>query len=58
MWKFRVPPDDEHATARPIHGNTTLEIVWTVIPTIIVVAFAFAAGIVLITNEETSDRTG
>jgi cytochrome c oxidase subunit 2 len=51
MWKFRVPFDDDQ-DGPPIHGNTTLEIIWTIIPTIIVVAFAFAAGIVLIRNEE------
>ena len=52
MWKFRGAARRRRPDGPPIHGNTTLEIVWTVIPTIIVVAFAFAAGVVLIRNEE------
>jgi cytochrome c oxidase subunit II len=40
VWKYRAKPGDESDGA-PIHGNTKLEIAWTVIPTIIVL---FAAG--------------
>jgi cytochrome c oxidase subunit 2 len=40
LIKWRVKPGDE-GDGLPIHGNTKLEIVWTVIPTIIVL---FAAG--------------
>ncbi|MFI5122624.1 MAG: cytochrome c oxidase subunit II [Vicinamibacteria bacterium] len=40
IWKFRVKPGDE-GDGKPIHGNTKLEIAWTVIPTIIVL---FGAG--------------
>jgi cytochrome c oxidase subunit 2 len=40
IWKFRVKPGDE-GDGKPIHGNTRLEIAWTVIPTIIVL---FGAG--------------
>ena len=54
--EFRARPGDEDRDGPPIHGNTTLEIIWTVIPTIIVVVFAFAAGVVLIRNEERPDR--
>ena len=32
IWKFRVKPGDE-GDGKPIHGNTKLEIAWTVIPT-------------------------
>jgi cytochrome c oxidase subunit II len=35
LWKFRAKPGDE-SDGEPIHGNTRLEIAWTVIPTIIV----------------------
>jgi cytochrome c oxidase subunit II len=35
LWKFRVKPGDE-SDGEPIHGNTRLEIAWTLIPTIIV----------------------
>ena len=40
IWKFRVKPGDE-SDGEPIHGNTRLEIAWTLIPTIIVL---FGAG--------------
>ncbi len=51
MIAFRARPGDEDRDGPPIHGNTTLEIIWTVIPTIIVVVFAIAGGWVLIRNE-------
>jgi cytochrome c oxidase subunit 2 len=40
LWKFRAKPGDE-SDGEPIHGNTRLEVAWTVIPTIIVL---FGAG--------------
>ncbi len=40
VWKYRAKPGDESDGA-PIHGNTKLEITWTLIPTIIVL---FGAG--------------
>src|SRR6476661_4539934 len=40
LWKFRAKPGDE-SDGEPIHGNTKLEVAWTVIPTIIVL---FGAG--------------
>ena len=33
IWKFRARPGDEDRDGPPLHGNTMLEIVWTVIPT-------------------------
>lgn len=35
LYKFRAKPGDE-SDGEPIHGNTRLEITWTIIPTIIV----------------------
>jgi cytochrome c oxidase subunit 2 len=35
LWKFRAKPGDE-SDGEPIHGNTRLEVAWTLIPTIIV----------------------
>jgi cytochrome c oxidase subunit II len=40
VWKYRAKPGDE-SDGEPIHGNTRLEIAWTLIPTIIVL---FGAG--------------
>src|SRR3954452_12849682 len=39
IWKGRAKPGDESDGA-PIHGNTRLEIAWTVIPTVIVLFLA------------------
>lgn len=46
IWKYRVKPGDE-SDGEPIHGNTKLEIIWTAIPTIIVIAAGIYATIVL-----------
>ena len=46
IWKFRVRPGDE-GDGKPIHGNTKLEIAWTVIPTIIVLFGAAYSWVVL-----------
>jgi cytochrome c oxidase subunit 2 len=46
LWKFRAKPGDE-SDGKPIHGNTRLEIAWTVIPTIIVLFGAAYSWIVL-----------
>src|ERR1700704_3600589 len=35
LWKFRAKPGDE-PDGEPLHGNTRLEVAWTLIPTIIV----------------------
>jgi len=36
IWKYRAKPGDE-SDGEPIHGNTRLEIIWPVVPTIIVI---------------------
>ncbi len=53
-WKFRAPPDDLD-DGSPIHGHTGLEIVWTAIPTVLVVAMSVWSGIVLIQIERVED---
>lgn len=40
LWKFKAKPGDE-SDGEPIHGNTRLEVAWTIIPTVIVL---FGAG--------------
>ena len=37
IWKYRAKPGDE-SDGEPIHGNTRVEIIWTAIPTLIVVS--------------------
>jgi len=46
VWRWRVKPGDEGDGA-PIHGNTRLEIAWTVIPTVIVLFGAIYSWITL-----------
>src|SRR5262249_5732190 len=46
VWRWRAKPGDESDGA-PIHGNTKLEIAWTVIPTVIVLFGAIYSWITL-----------
>jgi len=46
LIKFRAKPGDE-SDGKPVHGNTKLEIAWTVIPTIIVLFGAAYSWLVL-----------
>jgi cytochrome c oxidase subunit 2 len=49
VWKWRVPPDDD-AEGPPIHGHTGLEIVWTAVPAILVIALGVVSAVVLSEN--------
>jgi len=53
VWKYRAKPGDE-SDGEPIHGNSKLEIAWTVIPTIIVL-FGGAYSAVVLANIEKKD---
>lgn len=46
IWKYRAKPGDE-GDGEPIHGNTRLEIIWTAIPTVIVIVAGIYSAIVL-----------
>ena len=48
---FRAAPDD-HGDGPPIHGNTRLEIVWTLVPTLLVIVIGVASAIVLSRNSD------
>ena len=48
---FRAAPDD-HGDGPPIHGNTKLEIAWTIVPTILVIVIGVASAIVLSQNSD------
>jgi cytochrome c oxidase subunit 2 len=54
LWKYRAKPGDE-SDGKPIHGNTRLEIAWTVIPTVIVLFGAGYSWIVLDDIEAKAD---
>jgi cytochrome c oxidase subunit 2 len=46
ILRFRAAPDDD-SDGPPIHGHTGLEIVWTLIPTVLVTAIGILSAIVL-----------
>ncbi len=52
MWKFRMRAGEEHLDGPPIHGNTRLEVIWTAIPAIVLVALCSYSYIVLVDIEE------
>jgi cytochrome c oxidase subunit II len=47
VWRFRMRPGQEEQDGPPIHGNTKLEIIWTAIPAILLVALCTYAYVVL-----------
>src|SRR5947209_19811034 len=51
VWKFRMRPGDEEKDGPPIHGNTRLEVVWTVLPAILILSLCTYAYTVLHSNE-------
>jgi cytochrome c oxidase subunit 2 len=55
VWKWRVPLDDDR-DGPPIHGNTTLEIVWTAIPALLVVALGIVSAVVLSENGQAGEK--
>lgn len=50
IWKWRAK-DDDLEDGPPTHGNTTLEVVWTAVPVLVLVFVAVYAYIVLDRNE-------
>jgi cytochrome c oxidase subunit 2 len=52
VWKFRMRPGDEDKDGPPIHGNTRLEVVWTVLPAILILSLCTYAYTVLHSNED------
>lgn len=57
VWAFRAKPGDE-SEGPPIHGNTTLEIVWTVVPALLLAVVGIYSILVLNDNEAlAADRT-
>src|SRR2546423_161617 len=48
--RFRAAPDDD-SDGPPVHGHTGLEIVWTLVPTVLVTAIGIFSAIVLARND-------
>jgi len=53
MWAFRVGDDDDQ-DGPPTHGNTQLEIIWTVVPVVLLAVMAVWSVIVINDNEATA----
>ncbi len=47
VWRFRLRPGQEHLDGAPMHGNTRLEIIWTALPALLLVALCTYAYVVL-----------
>jgi cytochrome c oxidase subunit II len=54
--RFRAAPDDD-SDGPPTHGHTGLEIAWTLIPTLLVVAIGVVSAIVLAKNDALAKDT-
>ncbi len=52
VWKFRMRPGEEMKDGPPIHGNTRLEVLWTVIPALLIFGLVGYTLTVLHANEE------
>jgi cytochrome c oxidase subunit 2 len=52
VWKFRMRSGDEDKDGPPIHGNTRLEVVWTVLPAVLILGLVTYAYTVLHKNEK------
>jgi cytochrome c oxidase subunit II len=50
--RFRMRPGEELADGPPIHGNTRLEVIWTAVPAIVLVALCSYAYVVLTDIED------
>ncbi len=51
--RFRMRPGEEMKDGPPIHGNTRLEVVWTVAPALLILALVSYSYTVLRSNENT-----
>jgi cytochrome c oxidase subunit 2 len=51
VLRFRLRPGDMRVDGPPIHGNTRLEVVWTVLPAILILSLCGYAYSVLRSNE-------
>jgi cytochrome c oxidase subunit 2 len=49
--RFRVRPDDD-TDGQPIHGHTGLEMVWTAVPLLLVIALGITSAVVLTQNDK------
>src|ERR1700722_1671819 len=51
VWYYRMRPGEENIDGPPIHGNTRLEVVWTIAPAVLIVFLCAYSVSVLYANE-------
>jgi cytochrome c oxidase subunit II len=56
VWQFRMKPGEEFKDGPPIHGNTRLEVFWTALPTVLLMAMVGYSFVVLHENEQKPAR--
>src|SRR3712207_4542294 len=47
VWRFRMRPGEEEMDGPPIHGNTRLEVIWTLIPAVMMIGLCVYAAVEL-----------
>jgi len=56
LLNFRVKDPDDWSDGPPVHGHTTLEVIWTVVPAILVTAITIVSAIVLAQNSDAGNK--
>jgi cytochrome c oxidase subunit II len=51
-WQFRMKPGEELKDGPPIHGNTRLEVLWTAIPSLLLLGLVSYSFVILHDNEK------
>jgi len=51
IWWYRMRPGEELLDGPPIHGNTRLEVIWTIAPALLIIGLCTYAVSVLYANE-------
>jgi cytochrome c oxidase subunit II len=52
VWQFRMRPGEELKDGPPIHGHTGLEVLWTALPAVLLLALVSYSFVVLHENEQ------
>ena len=55
LFKFRVRPDDD-SDGPPIHGHTGIEIAWTAVPLVLVIAMLVVSSVALARNDRVPEN--
>jgi cytochrome c oxidase subunit II len=58
VYRFRMRPGEENMDGPPIHGNTRLEVIWTIIPAVLMLGLCTYAYVELHDAEKAPAATG